>query len=79
MSYFVIELQTNGNQGAVLATAYETIEDAKAAAYSLASVAVKSTVEKHTVMCVNAYGFNILDPMAFEHTPVEHPAKKSSK
>lgn len=67
MSYFVIELQTNGNQGSVLATAYESIEDAKSAAYALASVAVKSAVQKHTVMCVNSFGFNVLEPMAFEH------------
>ena len=78
MSYFVIELQTNGNQGSVLSTAYETIEDAKAAAYSLAAVAVKSTVEKHTILCVNSYGFNVLDPMAFEHEVTE-TKKKSSK
>lgn len=74
MSYFVIELQTNGTQGNVLATAYVTLEDAKAAAYTLASVAVKSAVEKHTVMCVNSYGFNVIEPMAFEH----EPAKKTS-
>lgn len=79
MSYFVIELQTNGNQGAAIVTAYDSIEDAKAAAYSLASVAVKSAVQKHTVMCVNSFGFNVLDPMAFEHEIVEAPAKKSSK
>ena len=67
MSYFVIELQTNGNIGGAIATSYETIEDAKAAAFSLAAVAVKSTVEKHTILCINSYGFNVLDPMAFEH------------
>lgn len=67
MSYFVIELQTNGTQGAGIITAYATVEDAKAAAYTLAAVAVKSSVQKHTVLCVNSYGFNILDPMAFEH------------
>lgn len=78
MSYFVIELQTNGNIGGAIATAYETIEDAKAAAYSLAAVAVKSTVEKHTILCVNSYGFNVLDPMAFEHEVVE-TKKKSNK
>ena len=78
MSYFVIELQTNGNTGSALATAYEAIEDAKAAAYSLAAVAVKSTVQKHTILCVNSYGFNVLDPMAFEHEVVE-TKKRASK
>ena len=78
MSYFVIELQTNGNIGGAIATAHETIKDAKAAAFSLAAVAVKSTVEKHTILCVNSYGFNVLDPMAFEHEVTE-TKKKSSK
>ena len=71
MSYFVIELQTNGNNGSAIATAYENIEDAKAAAFSLAAVAVKSKVQKHTVLCINSYGFNVLDPMAFEHEVTE--------
>ena len=69
MSYFVIELQTNGTTGAVLSTAYASKKDALAAAYSLAAVAVKSEVEVHTILCVNAQGFDVIQPMIFEHKP----------
>lgn len=67
MAFFVIELQTNGTAGAVIPTAYSTKADALAAAYSLAAVAVKSEVEVHTILCVNAQGFDVIDPMIFEH------------
>ena len=71
MSYFVIELQTVGTQGAVLPTAYADKADAKSAAFTLASVAVKSTVDIHTILCVDSTGFNILPPMVFDHRVTE--------
>ena len=77
MAYFVIELQTNGTDGAVLPLAFANEADAKSKAYQLASVAVKSDVEKHSILCVNSFGFNIIDPMVFEHEP--KTTKKSSK
>lgn len=67
MSFFVIELQTNGTTGAPIATAYANKADALAAAYTLAAVAVKSEVEVHTILCVNAQGFDVIQPMVFEH------------
>ena len=67
MSYFVIELQTVGSQGAVIPTAYADKADAQAAAYTLAAVAVKSTVDIHTVLCVDSTGFEIIPPMIFDH------------
>ena len=71
MSFFVIELQTNGTTGAVLPTAYADKADALAAAYSLAAVAVKSDVEVHTILCVNSQGFDVIQPMVFEHKTEE--------
>ena len=67
MSFFVIEMQTNGNQGAVIPTAYADKADALAAAYTVAAAAVKSAVEIHTVMVVNSQGFNVIEPMVFNH------------
>ncbi len=67
MSFFVIEMQTNGNQGAVIHTAYANKADALAAAYTVAAAAVKSAVEIHTVMVVNSQGFNVIEPMVFNH------------
>lgn len=71
MSYFVIELQTNGTQGAAITTAYADKADALAAAYTVAAAAVKSSVEIHTVMVVNSQGFKVIEPMIFEHAPVQ--------
>lgn len=67
MSFFVIEMQTNNGQGAVIHTAYTDKADALAAAYTVAAAAVKSAVEIHTVMVVNSQGFNVIDPMVFTH------------
>lgn len=67
MSYFVLELQTVGSDGAVVPTAYADKADALAAAYILAAVAVKSTVDIHTVLCVDSTGFDIIPPMIFDH------------
>ena len=72
MSYFVIELQTNGNTGAALSTAYPDKADALAAAYTLAGVAVKSTVDIHTVLCVNSFGFDVIEPMVFDHRKADN-------
>ena len=71
MSFFVIEMQTNGNQGAVIPTAYADKNDALAAAYTVAAAAVKSAVEIHTVMVVNSQGFNVIEPMVFNHETEE--------
>ena len=65
--FYVIELQTTNGQGASIITAYADKPDALASAYTIASVAVKSSVELHTVMVVNGQGFNVIDPMFFEH------------
>ena len=67
MSYFVLELQTVGDQGSVIPMAYADKADAQAAAYTLAGVAVKSSVDIHTVLCVDSTGFNIIPPMVFDH------------
>ena len=69
MSYFVVELQTNGTTGAAITTAYENKDDALAAAYTVAAAAVKSSVELHTVLVVNSQGFKVIEPMIFEHRP----------
>lgn len=71
MSFFVIEMQTNNGQGAVIPTAYADKADALAAAYTVAAAAVKSAVEIHTVMVVNSQGFNVIEPMVFTHEPVQ--------
>ena len=68
MAFFVIELQTTGTTGASIVTAYETKADALAAAYTVAAAAVKSAVELHTVMVVTSQGFNVIEPMVFEHS-----------
>lgn len=75
--FYVIELQSNGTEGSALPFAFTDEADAKAKAYSLASVAVKSDVTDHTILCVNADGFNVLEPMPFHHEP--KPTKKASK
>lgn len=67
MSYFVLELQTVGTQGAAIPTAYPDKADAQSAAYTLAGVAVKSSVDIHTILCVDSTGFNIIPPMVFDH------------
>ena len=71
MSYFVLELQTVGSQGAVIPTAYAEKADALAAAYTLAAVAVKSSVDLHTILCVDSTGFDIIPPMVFDHREPE--------
>lgn len=71
MSFFVIELQTNGTTGAVISTAYADKADALSAAYGLAAIAVKSAVEVHTILCVNSQGFDVIQPMVFEHKTEE--------
>ena len=73
MSYFVLELQTVGTQGAVIPTAYADKADALAAAYTLAGVAVKSSVDIHTILCVDSTGFDIIPPMVFDHRKSEEP------
>ena len=77
MSYFVFELQTNDSTGTAIPFAFTSKEDALAKAYELASVAVKSSVEKHTIMCVNSFGFNVIEPIVAEHEA--KTTKKSSK
>lgn len=71
MSFFVIEIQTNNGQGAVIPTAYTNKADALAAGFTVAAAAVKSAVEIHTVMVVNSQGFNVIDPMVFNHEPAQ--------
>ena len=71
MSYFVLELQTIGTQGAVIPTAYADKDDAMSAAYTLAGVAVKSSVDIHTILCMDSTGFNVLPPMVFDHRKTE--------
>ena len=78
MVFFVIELQSNGTEGNAIPFAFADKSDALAKAYSLASVAVKSDVEKHSIMCVNSFGFNVIDPMVFEHEPKAQNTKKTS-
>ena len=72
MSYFVLELQTVGSQGAVIPTAYANKADALSAAYTLAGVAVKSSVDIHTVICVDSTGFDIIPPMVFDHRKTDN-------
>ena len=64
--YFVFELQST-DTGAAIPKAFTNKEAALAEFYRLASVAVKSEVKVHTVMCVNSYGFDVVDPVMFEH------------
>ena len=71
MAYFVFEMQTTNGQGAAIPTAYEDKADALAAAYTLAAVAVKSSVELHTILCVDSVGFNVIPPMVFDHREPE--------
>lgn len=72
MSYFVLELQTTNGAGAVISTAYPDKADALSAAYTLAATAVKSSVDIHTILCVDSVGFNIIPPMVFDHREPEN-------
>lgn len=64
--FYVIELQT-GEEGAAIVTAFANKADALEKFYETAKYAVKSKVPVHTVMCVNAMGFSVMDPIVYEH------------
>lgn len=69
--FYVIELQTNNEQGASIVTAFSNKADALAAAYTTAAAAVKSAVPLHTVMVISGAGFDVIEPMAFPHEQAE--------
>ena len=58
--YIVQEIQTNGDQTALVpAVTYPTREAAESAFYMICGAAVISSVEKHTVMVYTEEGFAI--------------------
>ena len=65
-------MQTVNGAGTVIPTAYADKADALAAAYTLAAVAVKSSVDIHTILCVDSVGFDIIPPMVFDHREQEN-------
>lgn len=65
--FYVIELQS-GLEGASIVTAFNDKADALEKFYDTAKYAVKSSVPIHTVSCVNAYGFNVVDPIVIDRT-----------
>ena len=59
-NYIVQEIQTTGDQTALVTPAvYTNREDAESAFYTTCGYAVKSAVEKHTVMVYTEEGFPI--------------------
>ena len=73
--FYVVELQSNGETGASIVTAYPNKPDALAAAYTTAAAAVKSSVPLHTIMVITGDGFNAIDPMIFDHAKAQ-PVKE---
>lgn len=68
--FYVIELQTN-NEGAAIVTAFPNKADALEKFYDTAKYAVKSAVTIHTVSCVNASGFNVVEPIVFDRSEAQ--------
>lgn len=65
--FYVIELQT-GEEGASIVTAFKNKADALEKFFDTAKYAVKSPIPIHSVMCVNAMGFPVIDPIVYDRT-----------
>lgn len=73
MLYFVIELQTIGDQGGVLSHIYANKDDALSKFYELAAIAVKSTADIHTIQLVTSDGFTVVKPVIADHREKPEP------
>ena len=66
MVWFVIEMQGNGNTGAVVPFSYNDELQAEAKYHTLLAAAALSAVPVHTVMLVRADGF-VVKSESYEH------------
>ena len=67
MIYYVIEIQTSGDSGAVIPFTFSDRNDAEAKYHSLLAVCATSTVPKHGAMLFNDDGF-ILKSEIYNHS-----------
>ena len=67
MVFFVIELQTTAaGEGSSIVTAFKNKADALEKFYDTAKYAVKAKLAVHTIKCVNAQGFDVVEPIVVE-------------